>query len=114
MFVLRYILDLIQSWHLTTKKSKKKKKPDPTIPPQIRIPFGLYAGWITMAASVVASSQFLYGFVPQLPLSLGRTVFVLVGGASLALWIFMRYRNRAQLAITLVALAGIANNMGMY
>jgi hypothetical protein len=72
------------------------------------IPFWLYAGWVTMATTIVGISQFVYLVINnQRPLTIRRTILVIGFGICVAWWLFWKHRNWAQVAITLVALAWV-------
>lgn len=96
MLVLRKILDLLHKHHHTWYTS---------------IPFGLYTGWITMAATIVGISQLIYTYNTTLPLTSARSRCVIVFGISIASRVFSRRHNKAQLFITFIALAGVASSM---
>lgn len=72
------------------------------------IPFGLYAGRVTMATCVVGSSQLVYTYRPSIPTTTRWMICVLIFGISIASYIYYKHRNLAQLVITLWALVGIA------
>lgn len=76
------------------------------------IPFWLYAGRVTMATTIVGISQFVYIMLNnQRPLTDRRTVLVIGFGVCVAGRLFWKYHNRAQLVITLVALAGVMSSV---
>lgn len=76
------------------------------------IPFGLYAGWITMATTIVGISQFVFVLINnQQPLMTRRTTLVICFGVLVAGLLFWKHRNWAQLLITLVALAGVGASL---
>ena len=76
------------------------------------IPFWLYAGWVTMATTIVGISQFIYITINnQRPITMRWTILVICFGAYVAGWLFWKHRNWAQLAITLVALAGVMSSV---
>jgi len=73
----------------------------------IRIPFGLYAWWVTMATTVIGIWQLFYTLGSPLPTTTVWMIGSLLLGICVAWWLFYRYRNLAQLTITIVALIGI-------
>lgn len=76
------------------------------------IPFWLYAGWVTMATTIVGISQVVYIAINnQRPLTSRWTVLVIFFWATVAWRLFIKYRNRAQVAITLVALTGVMSSV---
>lgn len=77
-----------------------------------RIPFWLYAGWITMATTIIGSSQLVYIMITnQRPLTTRRTILVISFGTCVAGWLFWKHRNWSQVAITLVALAWVGASL---
>jgi hypothetical protein len=72
-----------------------------------RIPFGLYTGWITIAASTVAISQAVYLNYESLALSDNRARAMMIVALIVTGMLFGRYRHRAQLIIGLWAIGGI-------
>jgi len=98
MLCLRYILDLIwkqNSWFLI-------------------IPFGLYAGWVTMATTLIWISQLLYSAWWSFVTANRWTAIALLLWVGTATYVYQRRRNPAQLFITGIALLGVVTSlMGM-
>jgi hypothetical protein len=65
-----------------------------------------------MATTIVGISQFIFILINnQRPLTTRRTILVVGFGILVAGSLFWKYRNRAQLIITLVALAGVGASL---
>ncbi len=75
----------------------------------VKIPFWLYYGWISLATTIVATSQLVYQRNVELPLGDTRTIVVVWTGLLVALYSWLRRKNLGQLVISLVAFAGIAS-----
>lgn len=74
----------------------------------MRIPFGLYAWWVTMATTVVWISQLLYMQWLDMVLAPWRTWIAVWTWVWVAWRVFYKRRNPAQLFITIVALIWVA------
>ena len=96
MIVLRQILKIIST-------STEILKPSWIM----SIPFWLYAWWVTMATTVIGIWQLFYTLGSPLPTTTVWMIGSLLLGICVAWWLFYRYRNLAQLTITIVALIGI-------
>jgi len=70
--------------------------------------FGLYLGRVTLATNVVGISQVAYVLSPSLTDEPWRIAAVIVWWFFLSLFLFKKYRNRAQLCIAVIAFLGIA------
>jgi tryptophan-rich sensory protein len=81
---------------------------------QYVIPFGLYLGRATMATTTVALSQAAYIINPSVTPMVGWLIFIMVLSLGVSGCLFSRYRNYAQLIMTLFALAGIATSVITY
>jgi len=96
--VLWTILTVIKSYALNKKEEIF-----------VKIPFWLYYGWISLATSIIAVSQFVYQRNVELPLGQTRTIVVVGTWLLVALYSWLRRRNIGQLLISLLAFAGIAS-----
>lgn len=75
----------------------------------MKIPFGLYYGWISLATSIIAVSQFVYQRNVELPLGQTWTIVVVGTWLLVAVYSWLRWRNIWQLFISLLAFVGIAS-----
>jgi hypothetical protein len=70
--------------------------------------FWLYAWWVTMATTIVGLSQLVYLAINnQRPLTMRRTIGVIILWTTTALWLYKTYRNPSQFLISIVALVGV-------
>ncbi len=96
--VLGTILNVINNHALTKRETWA-----------VKIPFGLYYGWISLATCVIAVWQLVYQ--RNIELTMWQTWTIVVVWTWLLVAIYSRYkrRNRWQLAISLFAFAWIAS-----
>jgi hypothetical protein len=98
MLVLGYILHLISKQTL----SKKERR-------MMSLPFGLYYGWVSLATSILWTSQLVYQRHVELPLWQTWTIVVIGLWLLVATYSWLKRRNLWQLLISLFAFAWIAS-----
>lgn len=80
----------------------------------IKFPRGVYYGWISLAAGMIALSQLVYLSAPLLAVTRERTRAILLLGILIAGISFRKRRNRGQLLISILAFVGILSAVFAY
>jgi tryptophan-rich sensory protein len=75
------------------------------------IPFWLYAGWVTMATTLIWLFQFIYSFWWTFVAANRRAPVAILTWLGTATYVYTKRRNPAQLFITCIALAGVITSL---
>jgi len=101
IFILRVVLSNIVS--IITRAPTSSSREQRTV----KLPRGIYYGRVSLAAGMIALSQLIYLNAPLVPVTKERTVLIVIVGILITGISFRKWCNRGQLAISVVAFAGI-------